>query len=146
MVATGFLAILLGAMPLNGYSGYMCDPGSFHQDAFVGSAWHLLAGVLPFAAGVVLLAFSRASTIQILLIPLCGAVGGLVLALPAIITGNDHHAWLAWLSIVGMGCVLAVLLHTTRSRWHRMHASGGSRVLTVDHPGPPPRDPSRSDN
>jgi hypothetical protein len=134
MVATGFLALLLGAMPLNGYFLYLCEPGSFHQDAFIGTAWHLLAGVVPFTAGVVLLAFSRASTMQIFLIPLGGVLGGLVLALPAVIKGSDHHAWLACLSIVGVGCVLAVLLHTARSRWHdrALDESGRSGLNRVD--------------
>jgi hypothetical protein len=58
MVATGLLAILLGAMPLNGYLGYMRDPTSFYQDAFVGTTWHLLASVVPFGAGILLLAIS----------------------------------------------------------------------------------------
>ncbi len=124
MVVTGFLAVLLGAMPLSGYFGYVRDPSSFHQDAFVGSAWHLLAGVVPFGAGILLLAFSRASTRQIFLIALCGIPGGLVVALSAIITGNDHHPWLTWLSIVAVGCVLAVLIHTTRSRWRNQQMHG----------------------
>lgn len=115
MVAMGFLAISLGAMPLNGYFGYIRDPGSFHQGAFIGGAWHLLAGVVPFGAGILLLAFSKASTRQIALMPMCGIPLGLVMVLPALITGNDHHAWLAWLSIFAVGCVLAVLIHAARS-------------------------------
>lgn len=125
MVATGLLAILLGAMPLNGYFGYMRDPGSFHRDAFVGSAWHLLVGIVPVAAGILLLASSKASARPLFLIPLCSIPGGLFLALPSIITGHDHHAWLTWLSIVTAGCVLAVLIHITRSTWHHptLHTS-----------------------
>ncbi|MFW6114338.1 MAG: hypothetical protein ACOC7K_01205, partial [bacterium] len=97
-----------------GYFEYMRDPTFFHQDAFVGSVWHLLAGVVPFGAGILLLALSTASTKQTLLIPLCGVSAGLVLSLPSVITGNDHRAWLAWLSIVAIGCTLAVLIHLTR--------------------------------
>jgi peptidoglycan/LPS O-acetylase OafA/YrhL len=118
MVGTGLLAILLGAMPLNGYLGYMRDPTFFHQDAFIGSVWHLPAGVVPFGAGILLLALSTASTKQTFLIPLCSLSGGLVLSLPSIITANDHHAWLAWLSIVAIGWALAVLIHLTRRAWH----------------------------
>jgi hypothetical protein len=114
MVGTGLVAILLGAMPLNGYFGYMRDPTSFHQGAFVGSFWHLLASVVPFGAGILLLALSSASTKQTFLIPLCGVSVGVVLSLPSIITGNDHHAWLAWLAIVAIGWVLSVLIHLTR--------------------------------
>jgi hypothetical protein len=115
MAATGFLAISLGAMPLTGYFGYMHDPSSFHQDAFIGSAWHLLAGVVPFGAGILLLAFSRASTRQIVLVPLCGIPLGLVMVLSALNTGNDRQAWLAWLLIVAVGFALAVLIHAARS-------------------------------
>jgi hypothetical protein len=118
MVVTGFLAILLGAMPLNGYFGFMRDPGSFHQDGFIGSAWHLLVGIVPFGMGVLFLAFSRASTRQVFLVPLCGIPAGLVLSLPAIVTGNGDSPWLAWLSIVAVGCVLAVLVHAATSTWH----------------------------
>ena len=127
MVAMGLLAILLGAMPLNGYFGYTCDPGSFHQDAFVGSAWHLLVGTVPFTSGVLLLAFSRTSARQLFLIALCGILGGLVLALPSMITGNGDHAWLTWLSIAGLGCVLSAVVRMTRSAWHSPADKPGSR-------------------
>ena len=123
VIATGFLAILLGAMPLNGYLGHLRDPGSFHQDAFIGSAWHLLAGGVPFGVGILLLAFSRASTRQISMIPLGAIPAGLFLALPALIKGKDH-AWLPWLSIVAVGCVSAVLIHAIRSRWYNQPVHG----------------------
>ena len=117
MAVMGFLAILLSALPLNGYFMYIGDPGSFHQDEFIGSAWHLLAGAVPFCAGILPLAFSRASTRLIFLIPLCGIPCGLVLALPALITGSDHHVWLACLSIFTVGCVLAVPIRAARLIW-----------------------------
>ena len=128
MVTTGLLLILLGAMPLYGYLGYMRDPTSFHQDAFVGSVWHLLASVVPFGAGILLLALSTASAKQTFLIPLCGVSAGLALSLASIITDNDRHAWLAWLSLVSIGWALAVLIHLTRRAWHnhRLQPSGGS--------------------
>ena len=117
-VAAGLLAILLGAMPLNGYFGYLRDASSFHQDAFIGGAWHLLAGMVPFGAGILLLAFSKTSTRQISAVLLCGVAGGLVLSLSSIITGNDCHPWLGWLAIVAVGWALAVLIRLTRSTWH----------------------------
>lgn len=118
MVAAGLLAILLGAMPLNGYFGYLRDASSFHQDALVGGRWHLLSGAVPFVAGVSLLAFSRTSTRQISGVLLCGVAGGLALSLSSIITGNDCHRWLSWLAIVAVGWALAVLIRLTRSTWH----------------------------
>ncbi len=122
MVAAGFVAIFLGAMPLDGYFLYLCDPGSFHQDALVGSVWHLRAGVVPWGAGILLLAFSRVSTRQVFLVAVCSIAAGLFVALPAILTARDHQGWLGWLSIAALGCVLAGLIHAAsgvRSRCRR---------------------------
>jgi hypothetical protein len=130
MVAAGFLAILLGAMPLSGYLGYMHAPSLFHQSAFVGSVWHLLAGAVPFGGGILLLAIAGASSRQKLTIALCGILAGMFMALPAPITGNDHRAWLMWLSIVAAGCVLAVVIRWSRTtrpntRFARFEADSG---------------------
>jgi hypothetical protein len=118
MVAAGFLAIFLGAMPLSGYLGYMHAPSLFHQSAFVGSVWHLLTGAVPFGGGILLLAISGASSRQKLTVALCGVLAGMVLALPALITGNDHRAWLTWLSIVAAGCALAVVIRWSKTTRH----------------------------
>ena len=118
VVGTGLLAILLGAMPLNGYFGFMRDPTSFYRGAFVGSLWHLLAGAVPFGVGILLLATSRVSTRQILVVVLCGVASGILLSLPTLITGNDDHAWLMWLSIVAAGCLLAMLIRAARTKRH----------------------------
>ncbi len=111
-------------MPLNGYLGYIHAPSLFHQSAFVGSVWHLLAGAVPFGVGIFMLAISRASARQALLIPLCGILAGMFMALPALITGNDLRAWLTWLSIVAAGCVLAVVIGWSRTTRHNEQVHG----------------------
>ena len=117
--AIGFLLIFLGAMPLNGYFGYILDPDSFHKDAFNGSVWHLLIGALPFVAGILFLAFSRASIKQILLIPLCSIPLGLFMALPSIIRCKNHYGLSVtcfWLSTAIAGIAFALLIRTVKLR------------------------------
>lgn len=61
MVSIGPLLILLGAMPLNGWIGFQNDPSIFHSDDFIGSLQHFLLGSVPYATGMILLAWAKFS-------------------------------------------------------------------------------------
>ena len=103
----GALLILLGAMPVTGYLGFLLVPGDFHQDAFVGTVWHLAAGVAPTGAGIALTAFSNASAKQILA-SFLAFPGGVLMAFPALLHGNGDWMWVVWLSIAMTAFMVAV--------------------------------------
>jgi hypothetical protein len=128
MIGAGGLAIMLGAMPLNGCIVYIIDPSSFYQDGAVGVLSLSLAGLVPFGAGVLLLGFSRASVKELLRIALCGLLGGLVLAWPALIAGSPDEALFTWWSITAVGFALAILTRWAKMRWRNAIApsTGGS--------------------
>jgi hypothetical protein len=115
----GFLLVLFGAMPLNGYVGFLISPSQFHQDAFIGSFAHLLIGLIPLLSGVVLIVLGCDRPLQILLISIVGLVLGLVLgevlsvlgevlSMPGNIRAKDRVGCLGWLTISALSLLLAV--------------------------------------
>jgi len=107
---------MLGAMPLNGYAGFLLAPSEFHQDAFIGGILHLLAGLIPWLAGIALLACGSDRPLYVLAIWLAGLAGGLLMNLPSfgLNPGGDHAGAFGWVALVtvGVACALVVRLLT----------------------------------
>jgi hypothetical protein len=120
------LLVTLGAMPLNGYIGYFLWPFEFHKDAFIGSALHLLIGLIPWLAGVILLATGSVKAWHLLAELILG-IGGGVLLISCTVLNNakDYKGALGWMAIFALGFVLAATLRATleisRKTAHRMH-------------------------
>lgn len=104
----GFLCIMLGAMPLNGYLGYLFDPNQFHRDHFIGTLWHLLAGMAPYLIGVTLIATSRAPA-KLIVVCLLAFPAGILLTLPAVLSSKDHLPLISWLTLAVTGSAVGVV-------------------------------------
>ena len=105
----GFLLVLFGAMPLNGFFGFLLFPHEFAPDKFIGSPAHLLVGLTPWLAGIVLIAASSVKPLQILSYALIAFCAGFFMSLAAIITAADYAGLVGWLAICGLGILLAVI-------------------------------------
>lgn len=112
LLVCGFLALMLGAMPLNGYTGFLIAPSEFHRDAFVGSIWHLLTGLVPWLTGIILIACGTHRPLRVAAMYVGGVAAGLLMAVPSLGTINDRSGILGWAAILTAGVAIAIL-----ARW-----------------------------
>jgi uncharacterized membrane protein len=115
----GFLLILLGSMPLNGYLGFLLWPNESHHDAFMGTMPHLLLGLIPWWIGIVLITIGSQKTLHVLMIGLASIGGGCFMAISSIINAKDSKGWLCWLAIYALGVTRATIgrkIHEIHSR------------------------------
>src|SRR5207247_2041422 len=70
----GLLLVCVGAMPLNGYIGYLIAPSEFHHDAFVGSFGHLSLGLAPLLLGIAIMILGSDRARHLFSIVLAGIV------------------------------------------------------------------------
>jgi hypothetical protein len=118
---SGFLLVMLGSSPLNGYFGFQLWPAEFHRDAFIGTIGHLLLGLIPWLLGVAFLSISFVKAWQFLPAGLVGVGTGFLLVLPSFINAKDHKGCLGWLTIVIVGILLATAIGTVVSAWKMIH-------------------------
>ena len=106
----GFLGLMLGAMLLNGYIGFLLAPSDFHHDSFTGSILHLLAGLIPWSAGIVLITCGSDRPLHVLAIWLAAFAGGFLMSLPAFYAnpGGDRTGAIGWIALVTVGVACAV--------------------------------------
>jgi hypothetical protein len=113
----GFLSVMLGAMPLCGYIGFLLAPSDFHRDAFTGSIPLWLAGLVSWLAGIVLITCGSDRPLRVLAIWLVGLAGGLFLNLPSLYInpGGDREAAIGWAALVSVGVACAVAARSLRN-------------------------------
>jgi hypothetical protein len=116
-LACGFLLVLLGAMPLNGYILFRVSPAQFHQNEFLGSVTHLLIGVIPVLSGIVLLVLGSDRAWKLLCTAFVGVGLGLLGAASAFIQAEDRTAFLPWLAIVAASLLAAVAARAVLNLW-----------------------------
>lgn len=94
MQALSSVALLFaGSLLLNGWIGYQLYPHEFHADEFVGGILHLLLGVVPLVAGMILLIRTQEKLFSIE--SLRGAVFAAVISLVSM-AGGFISGYLRW--------------------------------------------------
>jgi hypothetical protein len=114
-LSCGFLTVMLGAMFLNGYVGFLLAPSDFHPNAFTGTIPHLLAGLIPWFVGVFLITFGSDRPLHVLPIYLAGLAGGFIINVASFINSGDRSAFIGWAVIVTFGVACAAAARTLRN-------------------------------
>jgi hypothetical protein len=124
-LACGFLLILLGSIPLNGYAIFLLWPDEFHQVASLGLIMHLLLliGLVMWSIGIALVVLGAKKARRVLMMGLVGIGGGCLMALPSLFKGGDHKAALGFVVTTALGMICAATARAAVNMWCRPHAS-----------------------
>jgi len=111
----GVVLVALGAMPLNGYVLYLLWPLEFHKDALIRPTLYLLMGLIPWLAGVILLAIGSKKAWHLLAELILGIGGGMLISLISGTWNNagDSKGALGWLAIFALGFVFAATVRAS---------------------------------
>jgi hypothetical protein len=126
LLACGFLLVLIGSAPLNGYVGFLLWPSEFYRDAFVGSIAHLLLGVVPWLLGTVLIVLGSNKARHILAIGSISLSLGCFIALSSVICTTGYKGLVGWLTIVAIGVLLAATARRAVNMHDRLRAASVS--------------------
>ena len=107
LLGCGFLFVLLGAIPLNGYFLFHLSPSDFHPNTFIGTIPYLLIALIPWLMGIALITLGSDRALLVWIIGLVGLGGGLLLSSPSFITAEDPTASLCWFAIAAFGVIFA---------------------------------------
>lgn len=108
----GMLVVVLSAMMLNGFIGYVIWPEECHQDSFIGSVSHLLLGLVPFLGGIALMAASSVSPRTMVKATAGGLAGGVLMGgfiTTVCVREPDLKAAALWLAITVFGFLAGIL-------------------------------------
>ena len=111
LFACGLALVFLGAMPLNGYVGFLISPSQFHHDAFIGTAAHLALGLIPVLSGLVLIVIGSCQKVRLLLFAVLGLVMGTAFCIfcsPTTIQAVGHSGLVGWLAITACALFLGL--------------------------------------
>ena len=95
-----FILLATGSMPLSGYIGHLFVPTEYAEDKFIGSFLHLIAGLIPYAIGTLLLAGGCKRNPAQFRIGLVGIAMGMVIGFPAVLGSHDFMGMGMWLTMM----------------------------------------------